>query len=392
MKRPRFSARERTSRDAVELGKLATGLANSGSKLEDSFWEGRLAAHIDRMLESHAEDDLTQALDRLFEGDPRAHDELADMIESRAETMRLAGEGQPGGWDILLVAAPILATSRFGISAGTIPKATLAALTAQLSAHQIAKDARLALADYLFSPDQLPRTFCDTHAFLRELGDSAISGKPVKIDAKSMPETNKFLSDVRYLVGAVAVPAGGAIFRWNESDCTRETALAAWVDQGAPNVEPLLTGSTFQLLSLDAYHSACRTADRDARPYSVKASVAFLSVVTGLEPDKMRAVIGPFYDRRLEEFRISLGPADSDEVYHGVVWPLLGAEDEVSDVVSQIEEVLRECGLTRIDSLDNRFPFEFCDECGVPLYPNAEGETVHAELPEQAAQSPQVLH
>jgi hypothetical protein len=344
------------------------------------------------MLESHAEDDLTQALDRLFEADPRAHDELADMIESRAETMRLAGEGQPAGWDILLVAAPILATSRFGISAGTIPKATLAALTAQLAAHQIAKDARLALADYLFSPDQLPRTFSETHAFLRELGGSAISGKAVKIDAKSMPETNKFLSDVRYLVGAVAVPAGSAVFRWNESDCTREAALAAWVDQGSPNVEPLLTGSTFQLLSLDAYHSACRTADRDARPYSVKASVAFLSVVTGLEPAKMRAVIGPFYDRRLEEFRISLGPADSDEVYHGVVWPLLGAEDEVTDIVAQIEEVLRECGLGKVDSLDNRFPFEFCDECGVPMYPNAEGETVHAELPEQASQSPQVLH
>jgi hypothetical protein len=153
-----------------------------------------------------------------------------------------------------------------------------------------------------------------------------------------------------------------------------------------------LTGSTFQLLNLDAYHSACRTADRDARPYSVKASVAFLSVVTGTEPEKMRAVIGPFYDRRLEEYRISLGPIDSDEVYHGVVWPLLGAEDEASDVVAQIEETLRECGLTKIDSLDNRFPFEFCDECGVPLYPNAEGESVHAELPEQAAQSPQVLH
>ena len=59
---------------------------------------------------------------------------------------------------------------------------------------------------------------------------------------------------------------------------------------------------------------------------SVQASVAFLSVVTGHEPAKLRAVIGPFYDRRLEEFRISFGPADSDEVYHGVVWPLLGAE------------------------------------------------------------------
>ena len=392
MKRPRFSARERLSREAVELGKLAAGLATSGSKLEDAYWEEKLAAHIDRLLENHAEDDLAQSLDRLFEADPRAHDELADMIEARAETSHVDADGKSAGYDILLVAAPVLATSRFGITAGPIPRETVTALTAQMSAHQLAKDARLSLADYLFSPDQLPRSFTDTWTFMRQLGEAAVSGKPIKLDTQSMPETNKFLSDVRYLVGAVAVPTGGAIFRWNEADGSRETALAAWIGQGAPNLEPLLTGSTFQPLILDAYHSACRNADREARPYSIKASVAFLSVVTGLAPDKQRAVIGPFFDRRLEEFRISFGPADSDEVYHGVVWPLLGADDESTETVAQIEEVLRSCGITRIDSLDSRFPFEFCDDCGAPLYPNTEGETVHAELPEQASLSPQVLH
>ena len=389
-KRPRFSVRERTSRDAVELGKLASGLANSGSKLEDKFWEAKLATQIDRLLETHAEDELTQALDRLFEADPRAHDELADLIEARAETTRMEVDGAP--WDVLLITAPVLATSRYGISAGSIPRATVNALSAQLSAHQLAKDARFALADYLFSPDQLPRTFCDTWAFMRELGTAAMAGKPIKMDTQAMPETNKFLSDVRYLVGAVAVPAGNPVFRWNESDGSRENSLEAWVKQGSPNVEPLLTGSTFALLNADAYHSACRNADRDARPYSIKASVAFLTAVVGLLPEKMRAVIGPFYDRRLEEYRISFGPADSDDIYHGVVWPLLGAEDEVADVVSQIEEVLKECGVGTVLSLDNRFPFEFCDDCGAPLYPNVEGESVHPELPEQATESSQVLH
>ena len=390
MKRPRFSARERISRDAVELGKLASGIAESGSKLEDAYWERKLAGTIDRLLETQSEDDLTQALDRLFEDSPRPHDELADMIEARAESTEIEVDGKP--WNILLVAAPMLATSRYSIPAGPIAQSALAALTAQLQAHQLAKDARFALADYLFSPDQLPRSFCDTWNLTRQIGGAAIKGLPVHVKPETLPETNRFLSDVRYLVGAIAVPAGGALFRWNESDANRETALAAWLKQGAPNLEPLLTGSTFQLLSLDAYHSACRHADSEARPYSIKASTEFLSTVTGIMPAQLRAVIAPFHDKELEEYRIGFGPADSGATYHGVVWPILGAEDTTADVPAQIEEVLRECGITDVVTLDHRFPLEFCDECGTPLYPNAEGEVVHAELPEHASEAQQTLH
>jgi len=390
MKRPRFSARERVSRDAVELGKLATGIAESGSKLEDAYWERKLAVTIDRLLETQSEDDLTQALDRLFEDSPRPHDELADMIEARAESSELEIDGKT--WNILLVAAPILATSRYTIPAGPIGSSALTALAAHLSAHQLAKEARFALADYLFSPDQLPRSFCDTWGLLRQLGDAAIKGLSVKVATETLPETNRFLSDVRYLVGAVAVPAGSPIFRWNEGDSSRETALAAWIKQGSPNLEPLLTGATFQMLSLDAYHSACRAADSEARPYSIKASIDFLTAVTGVRADQLRAVIAPFHDKRLEEYRVGFGPADSGDTYHGVVWPLLGAEDEEADVAAQIEEVVRACGINEVVSLDHRFPLEFCDECGTPLYPNADGEVVHAELPEHATEAAQTLH
>jgi hypothetical protein len=390
MKRPRFSARERVSRDAVELGKLATGIAESGSKLEDAFWERKLASTIDRLLETQSDDDLTQALDRLFEDSPRPHDELADMIEARAESSEIEIDGNT--WSVLLVAAPMLATSRYSIPAGPIAAPALAALSAQLQAHQLAKDTRFALADYLFSPDQLPRSYCDTWNLTRQIGTAAINGVPVHVNPETLPETNRFLSDVRYLVGAIAVPPGSPLFRWNETDANRETALAAWIKQGAPNLEPLLTGSTFQILSLDAYHSACRNADSEARPYSIKASTDFLGAVTGLLPAQLRAVIAPFHDKQLEEYRVGFGPADSDGTYHGVVWPILGAEDEQADVAAQIEEVLRACGITDIVTLDHRFPLEFCDECGVPLYPNADGEVAHAELPEHASDAQQTLH
>ncbi len=391
MKRTRFSSRNRISADATELARLAAGIAESGGKLEDAFWESRLAEVVDSLLQNGAEDDLNAALDRLFDTNPVAHDELADMVEARAESTRIAVAGQE--FDVLLVNAPVLAWSRYSIPAGSIPKSTLAALAVQLGAHVFAADARVALVDYLFSPDQLPRSFVDTRNLTRELGEAALAGQHLKLDTDNLEETNRFLSDVRYLVGAVVVPKGAPIFRWNEKDGSRDGALKEWIKQGAPNLEPLLTGCAYQPLLADAYHAACRNADKASRPYSLRASVAFLQATQGVTAEQLRAVIGPFHDRRLEEYRIGFGPRDREATWHGVVWPLLGSEDENTDAVGEIEGVLRECGMKEITFLDHPFPFEFCDDCGMPLYPNAEGEVVHPEMPEQGHDAPsQTLH
>lgn len=390
MKRPRFGSRDRLSRDAAELQRLATGLSDSGGKLEDSYWEAQLAETVDSLLKNGGEDDINTALDRLFEANPRAHDELADMVESRAETLRIDVQGQP--FDILLFAAPVLAWSRFSIPAGSLPKSTLQTLGVHLGAHVFGADARLALADYLFSPDQLPRSFCDTWQLTRELGEAALAGKPLNIDASAMAETNRFLSDVRYLIGAVALPAGSALFRWNEKDGNKDAALKEWIKQGSPSLEPLLTGCAWQPLLPDAYHAACRNADRLSRPYSLKASVAFLQTTLSLMPADIRAVVGPCYDRRMEEYRIGLGPKGSEQVFHGLVWPLLGNEDEATDAIAEIESTLREAGVQEVLFLDHHFPMEFCDDCGAPLFPNADAELVHAEMPEQPQTGSQVLH
>lgn len=391
MKRSRFSSRSRVSADAAELSRLAAGLAESGSKIEDAYWESRLAELVNSLLQAGAEDDLNAALDRLFDTAPSAHDELADTIEGRAETGALTHAGQD--FDVLLFAAPVLAWSRYSIPSGTLPKATVQALCTQLGAHAFAAGAQVALADYLFSPDQLPRSFCDTWLLTRELGAAALEGRMLALDTQGLDETNRFLSDVRYLLGAVVVRRGQPIFRWNEKDGSRETALKEWIKQGGPNLEPLLTGCAYQPLLPDAYHAACRAADKASRPYSLRASVAFLQTTLGVSADKLRAVIGPFHDRQLEEYRIGFGPRDRDATHHGVVWPLLGSEDENTDAVGEIEAVLRECGLKEIVFHDHPFPFEFCDDCGMPLYPNAEGEVVHPEMPEQGHDAPpQTLH
>ena len=392
MKRNRFSSRKRISADATELGRLAIGLAESGSKLEDTFWQGRLAELVDRLFHDGAEDDLTASLDRLFDTHPMAHDDLADIIESHAESCVLSDQEQE--FDLLLFAAPVLAWSRFSIPAAAIPKGILQTLKVQLGAHVFAGGARLALADYLYSPDQLPHSFVDTWQMMRKLGTAALANADLAVDASAMPETNRFLSDTRYLLGALTVPRGMPLFRWNESDkSTREAALKEWVKQGGPSLEPLLTGCAYQALLADAYHAACRAADSASRPYSLNASVAFLQSALGqTPPGSLRAVVGAFHDKRLEEYRIGFGPSDSDVVYHGVVWPLLGIEDETTDVAGEIEAVLRKAGLKEVAVLDQQFPYEFCDDCGAPLYPNIEGDTVHAEMPEQDDAPSQTLH
>ena len=160
MKRNRLSSRKRTSADATELGRLAQCLTESGGRLEDAFWENQLTDLVEKLLNTGAEDDLNAALDRLFDSHAAAHDALADTIEACAESSVLTHQGQD--YDVLLFNAPILAWSRFSIPAGRIAKSTLQTLTVQLGAHVFSGQAKIALSDFLYSPDQLPRDVVNT--------------------------------------------------------------------------------------------------------------------------------------------------------------------------------------------------------------------------------------
>ncbi|HEX7649512.1 MAG TPA: DUF2863 family protein, partial [Noviherbaspirillum sp.] len=39
-----------------------------------------------------------------------------------------------------------------------------------------------------------------------------------------------------------------------------------------------------------------------------------------------------------------------------------------------------------------RFPMEFCEDCGAPLYPDSDGELVHAEMPEDVPSGTEHFH
>jgi hypothetical protein len=370
--------------------RLATGLSQSSNRIEDAWWEARLAAHIDRLLAEKNEEALIAVLDQLFGSGSRAYDELADMIESCAESRRSA---DPGGLDIVMFAAPVLAWSRFQIPSGPISAPQLETLRVQLQAHMLAADARLALADVLFSPDQLPQNYIDTSQLTEKLAKAAIHGRNLKIDADQLAETMSFLSDTRYLIGAVAAPRDKPMFRWQEADGDGTEAFRQWAKQGGDALRPLLPACALEFMPVLAFHAAVRDADRASRPWSLRAAVAFLQTVLNQPAAELRAVVAPFHDRELEEYRIGFTLRNASEVVHGVVWPLLDQEDQNQDIPGQIEATLREAGVPNVMLLDQRFPLEFCDDCGAPLYPNPEGEPVHAELPEEQTEAaPRHLH
>jgi hypothetical protein len=386
MKSSRTRQIQEQAPEAETLQQLAIGLAESGCRVEDAFWEHKLDTALGQVFEDGDENLLTTALDGLYEKQQRAYDVLADCIESRAEQ-------SAGASGVLLIAAPVLAWSRFAIPAGRIPAAIIQDLRVHLQAHVFAEGVQLGLADTLFSPDQLPQGYCETARFTSVMSSPTNTEGVLKVDEKSLPETGRFLSDVRYVLAAVKAGKGQPLFRWQETDGSRAQALMQWKKQGLPCLAPMLPGCAVDLELPDAFFAACRQADRASRPFSIKASAAFLSTTLEVEAGALRAIVASFRDHQIEELRIGFTLADNNDVVHGVVWPLLGPEEESAEAIIQIDAALKENGITLIEHLDQRFPLEYCDDCGAPMYPSPEGEPAHAELPEKnAEQVPRHLH
>lgn len=209
MKRSRFPRRAKQTPDLELLVRLSTELAGSTSRIEDTFWADRLAKQVHRLLLEKDERTISDALDQLYAGTDQAYDALIDLVESCAET-RSTDTGS--GHDVILIALPILAWSRFQIPSGPIHADHLASIRVQFQAHLLASDARLGLADFLFSPDQLPQSYVDTTALTEKLARAALHSRDLKIDIAQMAETVSFLSDTRYLVAAVAGVRGAPLF------------------------------------------------------------------------------------------------------------------------------------------------------------------------------------
>ncbi len=396
MRRTRVSSRARQSVDAETLVKMARRLSESGSRLEEQLWQRRLIELINDRLVRRNDDAVDVALDDLARSSQPAYDDLADLAESCAESTVVDIDGQPH--DTLLIAIPLLAWSRYRLPTANLAATVCDGLRAHLSGHLLAADARVGLADYLFSIDQLPEAFADVRRQVEQLGDAAAEGITLHVDAKKLREPVAMLADTRYVLVAVVVPQGTPLYHWQESGVDPDSkigALSAFREQAAGVLQPVLTGCRFKVLSPNAFHAGLRYADRELREFSLEAAVSYLKLAYDFAPGVLSAAYGVFEDPTGNsggEVRIGLSKtASGEDVIEGVVWPLLGDDDE--QTMEDIDKALKALNLTRAVAHAHRFPLEFCDDCGAPMFPNAAGHVVHAEPPEEAEDRPAVpLH
>jgi hypothetical protein len=387
MPRTRAKAPPRLTRDAERLIALANGLNASGSVTEDRYWEGEMSALAARLLENGNDAPIDGALDHLYQTNLGAYDTLIELVENESESV-VAMQGDRA-WQSLLIAAPIVAWSKYSIPWGTIPRDEAEVLKVHLQAHVLAGDSRLALVPYLYSIDQLPRHYSELRRLAARMGDAALTGELPRLDFARLPETAHLLADTRFLIAAVAAPRGSPLFRWQEDasgHAGRARCLEQWIAQARPTLSKLLPGCVFECLLPDAYYVNCRESDRRVRPFGIRAAAAFLENALAAKPADLQAVVAGFGDERVDEYRIAFSIIGDSDVAHGVVWPLYGREDEnarpgpLDEVMAQLTEV----GVTEVKKLAGTFTPEYCEDCGAPLFANTEGEIVHAELPEEA--------
>ncbi|MDQ3027996.1 MAG: DUF2863 family protein [Pseudomonadota bacterium] len=387
MPRTRAKSPPRLTRDAERLIALANGLNASGSLTEDRFWESEMSALVVKLLENGNDAPIDGALDHLYQTQLGGYDTLVELVENESESV-VVMQGDRA-WQGLLVAAPIVAWSKYAIPSGPIAPPEAEILRVQLHAHVLAADARLTLVPYLYSIDQLPRHFSELRKLAARLADGAITGEIPRLDLARMPETAHLLADTRFLVACAAVPRGKALFRWQEDasgHVGRAGSLEQWIVQARPTLAKILPGCVFECLLPDAYYVNCRESDRRVRPFGIRAAVSFLENALKAKSADLQAVIAGFGEERIDEYRVAFSLIDESEVAHGVVWPLYGREDETTrpGPLEELLAQLTECGVTEVKKLSGTFSPEYCEDCGAPLFANADGEIVHAELPEEA--------
>lgn len=387
MPRSRAKSPPRLTRDAERLIALANGLNASGSVTEDRYWEGEMSTLAARLLENGNDAPIDGALDHLYQNNLGAYDTLIELVENESESVD-AMQGDRA-WQGLLIAAPIVAWSKYSIPSGPIARDEADTLNVHLLAHVLAAGARLTLVPYLYSIDQLPRHYSELRRLAARLADAAVTGEVPRLELARLPETAHLLADTRFLVACAAVPRGQAMFRWQEDasgHAGRAGSLEQWIAQARPTLAKLLPGCVFECLLPDAYYVNCRESDRRVRPFGIRAATAFLENALAAKPTDLQAVVAGFGEERVDEYRVAFSLLGESEVAHGVVWPLYGREDEsarpgpLDEVLAQLAEV----GVTEVKKLSATFTPEYCEDCGAPLFANAESEIVHAELPEEA--------
>ncbi len=386
---------KRLSPDAEKLVGLCLASYASGSRTEDLFWEAQTDILLSKILRNGNQVILDTVLDHLQQNHPGAYGVLADIADAHSESFTLSH--QDHNWDAVLIAAPVLAWTRYTIPSGPLKPDAVNALHTHLQAHVLASGARLAMAPYLYSIDQLPQQHIETYRLTQQLAQAAIDQRPVQLqpNLRELPETSAVLADPRFLLAVAVAPKTHALFRWQEEEngirIERHDCLKQWAVQGGANFTQVLPGCELECLLPDAYHSACRNADEQIRPHTLRTAIRYLNDTLAPNANGLRAVIAGFGEHRIDEYRIGFTQRGDNTVLYGIVWPLYGHEDIAALAAEQDETanspledivaLLKAANILDIRRHAGRFEPEYCEDCNGPLFANPLGEIVHAEMP-----------
>jgi hypothetical protein len=410
MRRPVQRSATRLSADIRRLVALAHTTMEAASGLERNFWQRQLDKTLSSFLEHRAQSTLDGALEYLFQHDVDAYDILVESLEECSQSSTITVDGQPA--DVLLIAAPVLAWTRFTIGSGLLPESTTTALQELLQDHIFAAGAHINLLPTLYAIEQLPQDHSEVFALMQSLAPSNTQKTALKV-ANSNTATIPFLADTRYLIAAVTVPHQQAVFRWQDANDPQhiaelqQTCAKLWQQHAQPLLAPSLPGCNLALLLPHAYFFSCREADKQIRPCTILAATHYLTHHLDVLPQQLHVSIGKCsHDRdgEIDEYRIGFTVGETDDVYYGTVWPLYEHEDgndvdiilfpeaSAAHPMTIIQGLLKECGITHIKEHNDLFDAEFCDDCGSPLFPNLDGDLVHAEMPEETRDQLEQLH
>ena len=399
----RIATKVRNSPEVDKLVADVLALAASGSKLEDVFWEKKLFDCLNRLLVNQNQVVLDLALDQTFKSQTSAFEILADAIETSSESMVYEFDGKT--FDVMLLAIPIIAQTRYAIPSGPIRTGLIAEMVEYLKEYILVKDIHLSIVPWLYSIDQIPQSHCRTRQLLDKMAKSAVEQADVVYQLKEMPETIQVLAAPRFILCAVAVEQANPMFIWQAEEqhrMERGIALKHWQEEMGSVLSELLPGCEYELMLPDAFFTNCREADKRVRPLSLTAAVNYLESTLGVTPAELSCVVAPFGQEITDEFRISFAIKGHPEIIYGVVWPLYDRETVSIDdmelgnsgntTIDLISDTLHQAGVGDVFKHAMLFTPETCEDCGVPLFPNRSAEVVHAEMPEDTPAQQLLFH
>ncbi len=447
MKRVRKNPSARISKDAEQLLQIASDAFDSGCRVEDRYWDQKLETLATELLNAGNDGAVETALDVSYEKAPEAHDLLAESVEAVSETYYFNVLDQPH--QALLVSVPMIAWSKYPMAAGHLKPADVAAIHQHLRDFIFAGDSRSVVNPFLYSIDHLPQSFSETRKLLQRManaivGEITITTKESKIETIDMP------ADTRMLLSVVVAPFGKPLFRWQESSASAQIAgkavskaaskaalktpekapqkatpkaaakskaslssstlpktvadsniilnrsecLTLWAKHAKPDLAKLIPGASLELGLPDAFFRNCRECDRRVRPYMVSSAVEHLETALSTTASQLHAIIAGVGEAQVDEYRVAFALKNSGEVVNGMIWPLVAEEDDDANPGprEQIEAILKASNVGKITKLPGVLPPEFCEDCGAPLFYDADAEAVHPHMPDDSNLAPAHYH